>query len=171
MKTANVESVTSLLQHFRGSKGRTSLAVLVGGIAMGLILLSELLPAASRNTPAEESHQTAAQYQAQLEEQLAALIGQMQGAGRTTVMVTLSTGEETVYAVDTQSGELQQQETHVLLQDGSALAETTWLPQICGVAVLCEGGGDVRVAARITELLHSLLDLPSNRICVEQRKS
>ncbi len=56
------------------------------------------------------------------------------------------------------------------LQDGSALAETTYLPQVCGVAVLCEGGGDVRVAARITELLHSLLDLPTNRICVEQRK-
>ena len=28
-------------------------------------------------------------------------------------------------AVDTQTGELQQQETHVLLQDGAALAETT----------------------------------------------
>ena len=73
-------------------------------------------------------------------------------------------------SVDTQTGDLQQQETHVLLQDGSALAETTYLPQVCGVAVLCEGGGDVRVAARITELLHSLLDLPANRICVEQRK-
>lgn len=85
-------------------------------------------------------------------------------------MVTLSTGEETVYAVDTQTGDMQQQETHVLLQDGSALAETTYLPQVCGVAVLCEGGGDARVAARITELLHSLLDLPTNRICVEQRK-
>lgn len=66
--------------------------------------------------------------------------------------------------------DMQQQETHVLLQDGSALAETTYLPQVCGIAVLCEGGGDVRVAARITELLHSLLDLPTNRICVEQRK-
>ncbi len=57
-----------------------------------------------------------------------------------------------------------------LLEDGSALAETICLPQVCGVAVLCEGGGDVRVAARITELVSALLDLPSNRICVEQRK-
>ena len=73
-------------------------------------------------------------------------------------------------ADESAAGELQQQETHVLLQDGSALAETTYLPQVCGVAVLCEGGGDVRIAARITELLHSLLDLPTNRICVEQRK-
>ena len=36
--------------------------------------------------------------------------------------------------------------------------------------LLCEGGGDIRVAARITELVSALLDLPSNRICVEQRK-
>ena len=33
-----------------------------------------------------------------------------------------------------------------------------------------DGGGDVRVAARITEMVGALLDLPSNRICVEQRK-
>ena len=92
------------------------------------------------------------------------------GAGKTTVMVTLETGEESVYALDTQSGDLQSQNTHVLLDDGSALTETVCQPQIRGVAVLCDGGGDVRVAARITELLTSLLDLPSNRICVEQRK-
>ena len=42
--------------------------------------------------------------------------------------------------------------------------------EIRGVAVLCDGGGDVRVAARITEMVGALLDLPSNRICVEQRK-
>lgn len=90
--------------------------------------------------------------------------------GKTTVMVTLETGEEAIYALDTQSGEMQSQQTHVLLEDGSALTETVCLPQVCGVAVLCEGGGDIRVAARITELVSALLDLPSNRICVEQRK-
>lgn len=94
----------------------------------------------------------------------------MSGAGKTTVMVTLGTGEEMIYALDTQSGDLQSQQTHVLLEDGSALTETVCVPQVCGVAVLCEGGGDVRIAARITELVSALLDLPSNHICVEQRK-
>ena len=143
-----------------------------GVMAMLLLLLSEFLPGGNTQKAAASTAQTAtvSQYQTQLEQQLEGLISQLQGAGRTTVMVTLTTGEETIYAVDTQTGDLQQQEKHVLLQDGSALAETTYLPQVCGVAVLCEGGGDVRVAARITELLHSLLDLPANRICVEQRK-
>lgn len=162
----------SILRSLQSGKGRTSLAVAVGVLAMLLLLLSELLPGSSTQKTAVSAVPAAAvsQYQTQLEQQLEGLISQLQGAGKTTVMVTLTTGEETVYAVDTQTGEMQQQETHVLLQDGSALAETTYLPQVCGVAVLCEGGGDVRVAARITELLHSLLDLPANRICVEQRR-
>ena len=162
----------SALRSLQSNKNRTSLAVAVGVLAMLLLLLSELLPGDSMQKTAASTAQTTAvsQYQTQLEQQLEGLISQLQGAGRATVMVTLTTGEETIYAVDTQTGDLQQQETHVLLQDGSALAETTYLPQVCGVAVLCEGGGDVRVAARITELIHSLLDLPTNRICVEQRK-
>lgn len=162
----------SVLRSLQNGKGRTSLAVAVGVLAMLLLLLSEFLPGSNTQKAAVSAVPTAAvsQYQTQLEQQLEGLISQLQGAGKTMVMVTLTTGEETVYAVDTQTGDVQQQETHVVLQDGSALAETTYLPQVCGVAVLCEGGGDVRVAARITELLHSLLDLPTNRICVEQRK-
>ena len=132
----------SVFRSLQSSKGRTSLAVAVGVLAMLLLLLSELLPGGDTQKAAASTAQTAtvSQYQTQLEQQLEGLISQLQGAGRTTVMVTLTTGEETVYAVDTQTGELQQQETHVLLQDGSALAKTTYLPQVCGVAVLCEGG-------------------------------
>ena len=85
-------------------------------------------------------------------------------------MITLENGEETIYALDTLSGQTQQQQTHVLLDDGTALAQTVCTPRVCGVAVVCEGGGDVRVAVRITELVGALLDVPSNRICVEQRR-
>ena len=162
----------SALRSLQGGKGRTSLAVAVGVLAMLLLFVSEFLTSGNKQSDEAYTAQTdtVSQNQTQLEQQLEELISQLQGAGRTTVMVTLPTGEETIYAVDTQTGDLQQQEKHGLLQDGSALAETTYLPQVCGVAVLCEGGGDVRVAARITELLHSLLDLPANRICVEHRK-
>ena len=132
----------SAFHALQSGKNRTSLAVVVGVLAMLLLLLSELLPSGNTQKAAASAAQTAtvSQYQAQLEQQLEELISQLQGAGHTTVMVTLSTGEETVYAVDTQTGDMQQQETHVLLQDGSALAETTYLPQVCGVAVLWEGG-------------------------------
>lgn len=150
-------------------QNRTRLAVVLGGAAMLLLLLSELLPAKPTEIPAASASQASA-YREQLETQLQDLIGQIDGAGATTVMVTLETGEETVYATDTQSGQTQSQETHVLLDDGTALAQTVYYPQVCGVAVVCDGGGDVRVAARITELVRALLDISSTRICVEQRR-
>lgn len=150
-------------------QNRTRLAVVLGGAAMLLLLLSELLPATPSEIPAAPASQASA-YREQLEAQLQDLIGQIDGAGATTVMVTLETGEETVYATDTQSGQTQSQETHVLLDDGTALAQTVYYPQVCGVAVVCDGGGDVRVAARITELVRALLDISSTRICVEQRR-
>ena len=84
-------------------------------------------------------------------------------------MVTLESGEERIYATDTQTGTEQSRQTHVLLEDGTALKETTYLPTVCGVAVVCDGGGDVGVEARITALVSALLDVPANRICVEQR--
>lgn len=150
-------------------QNRTRLAVVLGGAAMLLLLLSELLPAKPSESPAASVSQASA-YREQLEAQLQDLIGQIDGAGATTVMVTLETGEETIYATDTQSGQTQSQETHVLLDDGTALAQTVYYPQVCGVAVVCDGGGDVRVAARITELVRALLDISSTRICVEQRR-
>ena len=164
------DGLLSLLEKCRRDKNRAALAAAVGVLAMLLILISELFPQADK-TVSSGQEQSALAYQTQLEQRLEKLISQMSGAGKTTVMVTLETGEEAVYALDTQSGDLQSQNTHVLLDDGSALTEPVCQPQIRGVAVLCDGGGDVRVAARITELLTSLLDLPSNRICVEQRKS
>ena len=143
MKSREQSLFAGLLQ----KQNRTQLAIILGVVAMLLILFSELFstpakPAANAGSSAAVS-ETA--YREQLETQLKELIEQLDGAGKTVVMVTLESGEETIYAVDTQSGQMQNQETHVLLED-------------------------VRVAARITELVRALLDLSANRICVEQRK-
>ena len=94
-------------------ENRARLAVLLGAAAMLLLLLSELFtpsekPAAASAAPADESA-----YRQQLEQQLSDLIAQVEGAGRTTVMITLESGEETIYALDTLSGQTQQQQTHV----------------------------------------------------------
>ena len=163
------EASFSLTEKLKAPRGRTALAAGIGLLAMLLIFLSELFPSQPKAAASADRSQDTSAYQSQLEQRLEKLIAQMHGAGKTTVMITLETGEESVYAVDTQSGELQNQSTHVLLDDGTALTETVCLPQVLGVAVLCEGGGNAHVASRITEMLGALLDLPSNRICVEQR--
>ena len=85
----------SALRSLQNNKNRTALAVTVGVMAMLLLLLSELLPSDNTQKTTASTVQTAAasQYQAQLEQQLEGLISQLQGAGRTTVMVTLTTGD------------------------------------------------------------------------------
>ena len=160
----------SRLKDLAQKENRARLAVLLGAAAMLLLLLSELFTPSGKTAAASAAPADDNVYRQQLEQQLSDLITQVEGAGKTTVMVTLESGEETIYALDTLSGQTQQQQTHVLLDDGTALAQTVCTPRVCGVAVVCEGGGDVRVAARITELVGALLDVPSNRICVEQRR-
>jgi len=159
----------SRLKDLAQKENRTRLAVLLGAAAMLLILLSELFTPSEKTTAASAAPADDNVYRQQLEQQLSDLIAQVEGAGKTTVMITLESGEETIYALDTLSGQTQEQQTHVLLDDGTALAQTVCTPRVCGAAVVCEGGGDVRVA-RITELVGALLDVPSNRICVEQRR-
>lgn len=165
------DTLSDFLKTMTAKENRARLAIFFGGLAMALIFLSELLPQPAQKAEPAVSPADNTTYRIQLEQQLTELIEQIDGAGKTVVMLTLENGEETVYALDTQSGQTQTQEIHVLLEDGSALAQTVYLPKICGAAIVCEGGGDVRIAARITELVSALLDLPSNRICVEQRRT
>lgn len=168
------ESLSPWLEKLKNSRGGTGLVVGLAVLGMLLILLSELWPQAeptAAQSAAGSSITDYAEYQAQLERRLSELIGQMEGAGRTAVMVTLENGEETIYALDTQSGQTQSQQTHVLLDDGTALAQTVCLPQVCGVAVVCDGGGDIRIVAQVTEMVSALLNIPTNRICVEKRSN
>ena len=161
------------LKRLRAEPG--SWIALLGIIGALLLLLAELWPAprsAAQSAVSQPSADTVIfSYEQQLEQRLGQLIMQVNGAGNTQVMVTVISGEETIYARDIQQkGEGDTTETHVLTGDGSALPETTLSPVICGVAVVCEGGGDVATVARITEMLSALLDLPTNRISVQKMK-
>ena len=69
----------STLRSLQSSKGRTSLAVAVGVLAMLLLLLSELLPGGGTQKAVASTTQTVAvsQYQTRLEQQLEGLISQL----------------------------------------------------------------------------------------------
>ena len=94
MKSREQSFFAGLLQ----KQNRTQLAIILGAAAMLLILFSELFsapakPAASTGGPAAVSETV---YREQLETQLKELIEQLDGAGKTVVMVTLESGEETI---------------------------------------------------------------------------
>lgn len=95
------------------------------------------------------------------------LISRMEGAGEAKVMITLETKEETVYATDSRRDSNSDQESHVLLSGASeGLVETVWMPQVQGVAVLCQGADSPAVQSKITEMVSVLMGISANRISI-----
>lgn len=150
-------------------KRRVNLLLLTGLAGLALLAVSEWLPAEAA-APAEQPLAAAqSDYAAALEDRLEALISQVEGAGQTRVMVTAASGEEAVYATDRSDGaDGSSQEQHVLLGSSGAegLVETTLPPQVLGVAVVCEGGGNAAVQLRITEIVQALTDVGASHITV-----
>lgn len=147
--------------------------MLVGIAGILLICFSDLLlPQPEKAEAAATSQQQALQLQTRLEE----LLAQIEGSGKVSVMLTLESESEQIYAQDertqSQSGGAATntfETSHVILntRDGDApLVETTYLPQVRGVAVVCQGADDISVVTRITEAVSVVLDLPASRICV-----
>ena len=82
-------------------------------------------------------------------------------------MITLETAEETIYATDTRTDGNSSQESHVLLSgDGGGLVETTWMPQVQGVAILCEGADSPLIQRKITEMVSVLMGISSSHISI-----
>ena len=92
MKSREQSLFAGLLQ----KQSRTQLAIILGVAAMLLILFSELFstPAKTAANAGSSAAVSETAYREQLETQLKELIEQLDGAGKTVVMVTLESGEE-----------------------------------------------------------------------------
>lgn len=137
---------------------------LVGAAGILLIILSLILPVKS-----ESNGETAEFYSKQLEEKIASLLSDVKGAGKVSVLLTLDCGGESVLAENSEtSGE--KRATDILVINGKSGDEPVKLkeifPKVRGVAVVCDGGDNVDVKNKITELLSSALGIPTNRITV-----
>lgn len=169
-----------LQQKLEGISGKhkNNLPIYLGIAGIALIFASSFFSTEQPKTV--ESQPQTAQVQ-QLESQLKTLVSSIEGVGQVEVMLTLDTESEQVYATDQTSEHTQsdqnkttrQQSSHVILGGGSQqqpLVETTYMPQVRGVAVVCEGAEDITVVSRITNAVSVVLDLPASRICVTKMK-
>lgn len=170
-----IPSLQALRERMAGDKRLVNWAVIAGIAGMALIALSEWLPTAppdeTASQPSETSF-TASDYEQDLEQRLESLIRQVDGAGETRVMVTLSSSAYTVYATDSETrSDGSVREEHLLLDDEAsdpALVETTRTPEVQGVAVLCSGADSPDVQAKVTQIVQVLTGIGANRITVER---
>ncbi|MBC8535541.1 hypothetical protein [Feifania hominis] len=174
-----------LTRLFKGK--RLTLFLILGLIGIALILLSEFWPA-SKPKQSDQSTVTAAD----MERDLLKLISNVEGVGKAEVMITLATGVENVYATeqrvnqnvlsDSTNGVLGRtenkndtQDTVIVVRDSSG-AEAPILikqiePKVQGVAVICEGADSPYVKSSIVEMVTTIYDISSNRVCVIKKNS
>lgn len=183
MKTVQI---TDKLKSFLAAQNKTKLIVIIGLLGMGLIMLSELLPdggneedksIVSDNVITDDTDT----YKKEIESELKDIIGKINGVGDLEVMVTIEGTTEYVYAeeLDTDNdkdGEKtsEKYQSKVVMSekngDKEALVKKIIKPQISGVIIVCQGGGDLSIKERVIKAASTALNLPSGRICVEQRK-
>lgn len=152
---------------------KSTLRLLMLGLGGLILLLAASAFPGEKEVPssAEEAAFDQERYATQTEERLEELIGRLEGAGETMVMITLEEGENYVYVTDEKTEEQPSgyQTEHVIYNTGNGsapLLKTTYMPVIRGVVVLCQGGADPAVAGKITEMVSALLDVGTNRVSV-----
>ena len=148
-------------------------------ILAGVLLMVVTLPQSSKESEetAEESTQ---QFDLEeFEQQICSSLSAIDGVGRIEVMLSLETGEESVYASDvTQSSQSSgenassenYQSTMSILSDGSygerPVLVTSNYPTFRGAVIICDGADDSRVQLELTEAMSSLCGISSDRISV-----
>lgn len=142
-ETEGVKKAKKLLESERLRK----IIVICGIIGIALIFISSYIDVGSfaDNSENEFSVET---YGSKTQEELAAAISKIEGAGKTEVMLTMENSKELVYI------------------DGTSTKSKEIQPLIRGVLVLCEGGDDPTVVERITQAVTKTLGVSSAKVCI-----
>lgn len=162
-----------------GKEKGLKIIVFVGIIGMILILMSEFIPKSSDQSVdkvTKENDETF-QFQKQTEAELIEILSEITGVGKVKVMVTFSGSEEYIFAEEEKLNRIsenekktQQSENKFVVIDKNgerqALVKKVLTPQIKGVVVVCEGGGNANTRERIYMAVATALEVPIGKIYV-----
>lgn len=154
-------------------------AVIIGAVAILLIFVSSLSGGSSAEpVPIKEN---TAELEHKLEKRLEQLISEIDGVSQPSVMLTLEQTSQTVYARDERSSssrsgdengsdsDSDSQSSVVIVGSGSgksALTESTILPKVRGVAVICSGAENALTKEKVVNTVASVLDISTSRVYV-----
>ena len=109
----------------------------------------------------------------EFEDRLSRTLSQVEGAGETTVMLSLKSGSRQVLAQNVERDGDEMVSTAVTLGKGSGTQEVvalqTFGPQFQGALVVCPGGEDPQVRLRLSASVSALTGLGSDRISICKR--
>ena len=110
-------------------------------------------------------------------DEITEIIESIDGAGKTKVMITLSETTEYIYATDDKdnrkqtdsSNDSNTQNDYVIIEkdnNDTGLLIKTIEPKVRGIAVVCEGGGNISVQNQIYSVVSAVLNINTSRISI-----
>ena len=171
-----------LVNKFKTDNGRIKAAVIIGAAGMLMIMLSELIP--ENNDESQDKDITIIKsdenddFRKQTERELKKLLEQIDGVGKCVVMISLESSTEYIYAenisrssdVNADRRNEKTDEEIVITEcngERKPLVRKSIDPQIGGVVIVCEGGGDISINERVQKTVSTALNISSTRVCVE----
>ena len=141
-----------------------ALILLVG---IGLMLIPSR--SGSEETPAQTPQHTVEA--TDIADQLEGILSNIKGAGRVQVMLTVKSGEQTIYQTDTPATD--RQDTVIITDDNRAqngLVQQVISPTYRGAIVLCQGADSASVCLAIKEAVSKVTGLDTSQISVLKMK-
>ncbi|MBR0467058.1 MAG: hypothetical protein IJJ40_06180 [Clostridia bacterium] len=155
-------------------------ALCLGGVA--LIVLSTFIPKSKETREQNESGIEIDEYTNELKGDIEKIVTKITGDKNPTVVVTLESGTRYTYA-DTKENDTAKSESssggqntektkrsYVTVRDSDgaekALVIAESMPEIRGVAIICEGGDDEYLSAKISGAVTAALNITSKRVYI-----
>lgn len=164
--------MNSILEKLK-NRSKTDYLIL---ILLGVLVMIIAIPTGKKQEEAsgevqEEKMQTTTQesYKDTLEEQLTKLIEQMDGAGKTSVMLTMADEGYTYVDKNLVTDEDKKEETTVVYDAGEY--EEPYVicqekPKVKGAVIVAEGAGSPQVVTEIKDAVMSLFDIEAHKVIV-----
>lgn len=174
--------MNSILKKFAAVRLNPKLLLILGISGMVLILISNFIPSSSKSSVSEQKSIDAEDYRKTVEKNVRDIVTGITGDKEPTVVVTLESGIRYNYADSKESdtSESTGKETEenrkatkqsyitVRTSDGGEkpLVVNEIMPEIRGVAIVCELGDSSPVAEKIQNAVTAALDITSQRVYV-----
>ena len=163
----------NILEKLKGKSGKIVFLLGVAGIL--LIFLSSLLPKADGKKETADSADITERYCQELEEKVSRLVKGITGSKRVSVVITLDSGKQYVYADEgrhsqSDSGDSGEQSyTIIRSSDGeeNGLLVTEYQPIVRGVAIVCSSLG-VQKSDAVSAAVCAALDISERKVYVTQ---
>lgn len=165
-------------------------------VLIGILLLVITIPVKKKTTSSDTGSQSSViqntsstdqqSYETYLQDKLESILTKVDGVGKVKVVVTLKSTGEKVIASDSTNSEEKVEETdsaggarsssktdstntNIFYDTGNGNAPYVTMenmPEVEGIIIVAEGGGDGTIASNITSAVEALLNVPAHKIKV-----